>query len=134
MTSDGISDELRQLIYDHIDSVEQLDILLLLRAQAERDWSARDIADYLRTSPFSVEQRLRSLRALDIMEEKPTDPRRYSYCVKNQKLDALIGDLAEANRVRRHRVLELIFSPMKRARSFADAFLVRSPGKEDKDG
>lgn len=131
----GISDELKQLIYDHIDSVEQLDIMLLLRSQAERDWSVREIADHLRTNPASVERRLKALRALDILEETPSEPQRFRYRTKTEKAASLMEELAAANKVRRHRVLELIFSPTKRARNFADAFLVRNPAKkDDKDG
>ena len=47
----------------------------------------------------------------------------------------VVSDLADSYSIIRHKILELIFSPMKKARTFAEAFMVHpAKKKEDEDG
>jgi hypothetical protein len=46
--------ELLQFIHDHIHSVGQLEVLLLLRQHPERTWSPEDVSQALRTIPSSA--------------------------------------------------------------------------------
>ena len=49
MDDDGIPARVKQLITEHMDSVMQLEVLLLLAGQAgQRVWTAADLAQQLR--------------------------------------------------------------------------------------
>lgn len=115
--------------------MEQLEVLLLVRSKPSNEWSVDDVTKSLKTNLSSVANRLVRLKDLDLLEQTSADPALYRYKPKTTEIAAVVDLLSEAYAVRRHRVLELIFSPMKRARSFADAFIVRGPPKsEDGDG
>ncbi len=134
MSSDGISEEVRQFIFEHLDSVELLDALLLIRSEPEKTWTAASVASHLRANPASIANRLLTLKKLDLVEELTESEGGYRWRPTPSTLELVMKELALANKVRRHRVLELIFSPMKRARKFADAFSVRGISKRNDDG
>ena len=48
-------------IRDHITSIEQLEVLLLLRSESGRTWTAADLSGRLKTAPASIAERLESL-------------------------------------------------------------------------
>ena len=129
--NDGI-DDVRQFIFDRIDSVEQLEVLLLLRRDDEREWHADAVSRELRTNLSSVGKRLEHLAVLGLIRlVSAIEPKTYRYDPQTPELARLVDLVDEAYRVRRHLVFELIFSPAKRARGFADAFRVNKGGKKD---
>jgi hypothetical protein len=127
----GIPEEVKQFIFTHIDSIELLDVLLLLRAGPDRTWTAREISDHLRANPASIANRLVKLKGIGLVEAESAAESLCRYKPATPELDALAGALVEACRVRRHHVYELIFSPMKRAKNFAAAFRVRNEDGDD---
>ena len=126
----GIPNNVKQFIFEYIDSVEQLDVLLLLRAHQNHSWTAKLVSDELRTNPVSAENRLLGLKVAGLIENDGPSEGLYRYCPVTSTLSTTVDDLASACQVRRHKVYELIFSPMKRARKFADAFMVLDPKKD----
>lgn len=132
MSSNSITDEIRTFIFERIDSVELLEILLLLWSKRDGTWTARAVSDHLRTNPESTARKLENLVVLGLISRVEESPAIYRFDASSQANDELVADLAEAYRVRPHKILELIFSPSKRARSFANAFLAKAPPKEDK--
>lgn len=131
--SHDVSEEIKQFLFSHIDSVEQLDTIALMRQHKEKWWTARAISEELRTSAASVSNRLKVLQGtgLIIASEDSTS---FRYSPRTPELGRLIDDLAEIYKVRKHTVLQLIFSPMKRARNFADAFVITgSDNKKSED-
>lgn len=132
--SQNIPDDVRQFIFEHVDSVAQLEILFLLRNRPGHWLTAEDIGKELRTNSEAVTHRLVGLKALGLLSENANN--QFIYQPKDVELAELIGRLAEVYRVRQHKVLELIFSSVKRARQFADAFtIVRNPPPdEDENG
>lgn len=106
-------------IFEYIDSVEQLEVLLLLQAEASRTWTKEDLSREMRSNPNSIAQRLQPLCHSGLVECIEGE---YRYAPREPAQDAAVRDLALANKTHRHRVLELIFSPLKKARLFADAF------------
>ena len=54
MSGRGIPDRVRRFVSAHIHSVEEMDILLLLRQHRDRDWSADEVAKELRSAPHSA--------------------------------------------------------------------------------
>jgi Mn-dependent DtxR family transcriptional regulator len=126
-----IPENVRQFIFAYIDSVEQLEVLFLLRAEPGQSYTASQISGQLRSSEASVSGRLASLANAGLIDGDPVNG--FRYAPKNKEIFALVDQLSESYRILRHRVLELIFSPMKRARSFADAFVVSKPGGKNED-
>ena len=61
--ADGLTDEIKAFIADHIRSVEQLEILLLLQRNPGREWSAADVSKELYVSPESTATRLADFHA-----------------------------------------------------------------------
>lgn len=115
----------RELIQQHIDSVEQLEVLLLLHDQPDRDWSAAEVSGELRTNERSTATRLADLTARGLVAEGATREL-YRYAPRTHDLNAAVGGLAREYAVRRVSVITLIFAkPLDRIRSFADAFRFR---------
>jgi hypothetical protein len=124
-----IPDAVRKLIAEHIDSVEQLEILILLRAQRNRGWTAAEINDAMKSSVSSVESRLTALADRGLLQR---EGRTFRYQA-TPEMDATVADLAQAYGERRFTVIELIFAkPTDKLRAFADAFKVSK--KKGPDG
>jgi DNA-binding Lrp family transcriptional regulator len=122
----------RRLIADSIDSVEQLEILLLLLQHPARTWTAETVARELRISPLSAGDRLEDLTR-DALLARVKGIEEYRYAPGSAALDEAARGLAAAYTERRVTVINLIFSkPVDKIRTFADAFRLRK--KEDDNG
>ena len=129
--SDKIPTEVRKLIREHIVSVDQLEVLLLLHKTAGREWTPRAVADELRTNPQMAGDRLSDLsyRGFLVM----TDPQRFTYVFQpaDSSMARAVGELASIYPTFRHRIIELIFTrPEESILSFADAFKLGGKKKE----
>lgn len=123
MVNDGISENVRRFIAVYIDSVELLEVLLLLRINAKREWSADSVSREIRSNPTSVTTRLNDLCARGFLSMKEGTPPLYRYDPRTDELDSAVKGLAEAYAERHARVIELIFSKQTDAlRNFSDAF------------
>jgi hypothetical protein len=117
-----ISDRVRSLVGEHIVSVEQLEILLLLHQHSDREWSAAQVNDEIKSSVTSVRERLANLEARGFLRRQ-ADLYRYDAANLN---DAAVAELATAYSQRRFTIIELIFSkPLEKLRGFARAFRIR---------
>lgn len=120
----------QRLITEHIDSIEKLEVLLLLRARAEHPWSAEAVSRELRISEASATRRLRDLAERGLLEADAASPPAYRYAPARSDDDADVAELARAYAERRVSVISFIFSrPLDTVRGFADAFRI----KRDKD-
>jgi hypothetical protein len=98
--------DVRRFLDEHIDSVEQLDSLLLLRQERGRTLSAEDVSRRLRGSPASVQARLETLASHGLVEQTGDG---YAYTRAGAD-DALVAELAGCYRTRRPAVIEAIFA------------------------
>lgn len=121
ISNTDLSERVRQFVLRDIDSIEQLEVLLLLRQTSDQFWKIQTISDHLRSTPVSVERRLQSLEKLNLIE-KSENTFRYRPSTK-EKAD-VIDELSELYKTRRQTIFELIFSPLKKIRNFAEAFVV----------
>lgn len=121
LAGDNVPEKVRTFIYEYIDSVEQLEILLLLHHDCNKRWSAMSISQQLRSSPNSAEKRLQLLKSLNLAQVFVGATVEYQ-CVTTPDITELIAELDRAYKIQPHRILELIFSPTKKARNFADSF------------
>ncbi|WP_224248638.1 hypothetical protein [Hyalangium gracile] len=129
MSDAVIPARVQRFIATHIDSIEKLEVLLLLRARAERDWSARDVSQELRITEMSATARLEDLTARRLLV-KDGSPPIYRYGPASSEDAQDVGDLQATYSTRRVSVISFIFSkPLDKVRGFADAFRL----KRDKD-
>jgi hypothetical protein len=120
-----LPEEVRRFITDHIDSVEQLEILLLLHQHPERSWTAESVARELRISALSADDRLKDMARSGLLAKVQGSEVEYRYAPSHQ-LGEVVAGLATAYAERRVTVINLIFSkPIDKIRTFADAFRLR---------
>ena len=120
---------MRAFVAQHIDSVEQLEVLLLVRDQPARWWTAEEVATELRIAPGSAAQRMEDLRAVGLLAGSASSSR---YEPRTPALADEVSTLAQMYQSHRVAIISVIFSrPSERIRSFADAFRIR---RGDSDG
>jgi hypothetical protein len=127
MNLDSIPEDVRRFILTSIPSVPHLEAMLLLRGDAGRSWTGRDIAKRLYLSEDAANQLLTDLWAagmLDVSTEKT--PALYRYQPASAELRQAIDRLAAVYARNIVDVANLIHSvTSKQAQRFADAFKLR---------
>jgi hypothetical protein len=114
--------ELKQFIDFYIESVQQLEALLLLRGDPHRKWQAADIAKQLYVPENIASSLLADFVRRGFAVLEPTSAG-YIYRSQDAELDRLIDQLATAYQERRVAVVSLIYSkPLNKVQTFADAF------------
>lgn len=126
----GISPDLKLFIQQYIDSVELLEVLLLLSKWREREWSANEVNAVLKSSSASIQSRLGFLESVRLATGIDGDPRRFKYGPVPDETNDHVVKLAEAYVQYRLQVIDTIYA-RDRIRLFADAFKIRSD-KDDK--
>ena len=132
MAEHEISVNLKQFIFEFVDSVELIEVLLLIRNHSEKWFSAIQISAELRSNPKSITNRLGKLANIGLLEQD-SDKDLFRFKPETTQLSALVAELSNEYLLRRHAIFELIFSSSKTARQFADAFIVNKPNKPNGD-
>jgi hypothetical protein len=118
--------DIRDFIDSHIDSVEQVEALVLMRADPKREWTAEEMAKSLYTSPESASARLGHLHRKGLLSEVRSDAVRYRYEQRTPRLRKAVEDFVEIYAQRKVAVINQIFSGAPDdVQSFADAFRFR---------
>jgi hypothetical protein len=129
MPDDKIPADVKRLIHNHINSVEQLEVFLLLREQSDREWNAVEVSRELRIQPESAATRLAALtegRLLASTGGADKTALCYRYQPATSDLERAASGLSAAYKERRYSVIDLIFSkPTDNIRTFSDAFRIR---------
>jgi hypothetical protein len=136
---DAIPNDVKGFIAAHVESVLQLELLLLLHAQAPRQWTAQELAQELRIDAAWAPGQLAGLAEAGVLAATADVPPAYRYDPRTPQLDDAVRGLAREYETRRVTIIGLIFSkPIDKIRSFADAFRIRKdkdkPEKERGDG
>jgi hypothetical protein len=131
----GISEEVKRFLAGNIDSILELEILLLLRAQSARAFAADELARELKIDAAWAAEQLARFATRGFLARTDATPIQYRYAPSGPELDITIAAVAEAYATHRVTIVSLIFSkPVSTIRSFADAFRIRQPGKDRSDG
>ena len=113
------------MVADHIDSADQLDILLLLHASPERGWTARQVSEAVFTVPTAATMRLEQLVDAGFLTSTGGGDPSYTYSPA-PGLAGRVDSLAAAYRANRVAIIQLVFQkaadPLK---SFSNAFRLR---------
>ena len=130
MSDAVIPPRVQRFISTHIDSIEKLEVLLLMRSRASREWNARDVSQELRITEASANARLEDLTARRFLLRQAGPPPTYRFNPASLEDEQDISALQETYSTRRVSVISFIFSkPLDKVRGFADAFRL----KRDKD-
>jgi hypothetical protein len=109
--------------------VLELEVLLLLRAEAARAWTAADLALQLKIdAAFAAAQLDKFYEHKLLAGEARTDQpgAAYRYAPASPELDATVASVAAAYASHRVTIIGLIFSkPTSNLKTFADAFRIR---------
>jgi DNA-binding IclR family transcriptional regulator len=121
----AITEDVQRFITGHIESAEQLDLLMLLHAQQGRTWSAEEVSQAVFSVPQSVARSLERLAEHGLAASEGAPPA-YRYAPGNAETDARVAAVAAAYRANRVEVVKLVFTPRADpVRSLADAFRLR---------
>lgn len=125
---DGLPGEVTAFLDEHIVSIEQLEILLLLLRSQESPWTAETVGKELYTQPDSAAAWLADLTRRRLLAESADG---YSYAARGD-VDAVVQLVATTYAQRRVRVIRQVFSVAKDpASAFSEAFRLR-PRHKDK--
>ena len=123
-----LSSEAKQFLRTYIQSLEQLEILALMRAQRDREWTAAAIYEEILSNEKSIGVRLAQFEANGLIVSTGKQTPTYRYEPRTAELDAAAQATLQAYRERRVLVTETIFRPeTDPAKSFADAFRFKQP-------
>jgi hypothetical protein len=122
MPEEQIPDAIREFIARHIDSVGQLEALLLLRGNPDERWNAAQVASRLYISDREAQELLARLCEHGFIA---CDADVYRYACKSADQQAMVDDLAAFYARHLIPVTNMIHAKTRRIREFANAFRVR---------
>jgi hypothetical protein len=115
-----------EFIDQQIDSVPHLEALILLWNSRPVGWTAEELSSRLYLPPERAAEVLRDLQRLEIAQEIPGTPPKYSYFQRSKEQDELLHEIDLAYRRDLVRISTMIHekasSPI---REFARAFRIR---------
>lgn len=121
-----IPEDVKQFILDKIDSVAELEGLLLISRNPETEWSTEALAGRLYASQQQTEAVLMHLHSLGFLIVKKGESVSYSYQPGSPKLAEMVDRVAEAYAKYLVPVTNLIHSKSQtKVQQFADAFKLR---------
>lgn len=121
-----IPDNVAQFVTDKIDSVAELEALLLLRNAPDSEWAARDLSRRLYLEVKDAVEILAALSAKGLAVCKPTGSGAYKYQPRSPEIGQMVDRLFEIYSKQIVPVTNLIHSRSKtRVQEFADAFKLR---------
>jgi hypothetical protein len=121
----NLAKEIEEVIGRYIDSIETLDVLLLLQRSPDTFWRPEAIDSHLGLKSGMAAKKLESLMRDELVVCGNAGG--YRYHVNDENLRNNIADLATAYADRRIAVVNAIYSENPaRLRAFADAFKVKS--------
>lgn len=130
MSTPDLPSHVRQLLADSIQSVSQLEVLLLLLRESGTVFTPERIASELYIQVQPAAEHLSKLEASGLVTRTTTEPVGYRYGTRSNDLDRAVRDLAGLYSVMRLRIItEIMSNPHDSIQSFADAFKFR----KDKD-
>lgn len=121
----SIPEKVRRFILERINSVESLEILLLLSGQPTQEWSAEEVSRKLCTRLESASAQLHALQLAKLLVIIGTEPAKYRFNPASPEAD-VVSDLEKVYKQRRVSVISFIYSkPSDPLRAFSDAFRLR---------
>jgi hypothetical protein len=128
---DRISPRVRRFVAEHIDSVTQLELLLLMHRDPAASWTAAGAAREMHMPEDWAATHLERFSSVGLLARTDDPDPSFSYRVASDAAP-LIDEVADTFRRRRTSMTALIFSPSTHDIAlFSDAFRIRHDGEED---
>ena len=115
--------DLQQFILKHIDSVDHLRALLLLRSEPSRAWSVMEVGARLYLQPKRADGVMESLRGAGLLHKDKEGG--FHFKPSRPELTRVVEELAALDAERPVTLIKLIYSRPDTLEAFADAFKLR---------
>lgn len=126
MTGELIPVDVQQFILRRIDSIAQLEALLLLSGHAHVAWTAENVARRLYVSEPETVAMMERMREQGLVAVVPGDPVTYRYEPESAELDEIVKRVVENYVKHLVPVTNLVHEKARaRVKQFADAFKFR---------
>ena len=123
MAKTGVPAEVRRFIAAEIESVGQLEVLLLLRGAPDKSWAPDEVARALVMQPASATDWLDQMAGGRLVAQSAEG---YRYAPASREVERTVDGLAESYAKYRVAVISLIFSkPSEGVTGFSEAFRIR---------
>lgn len=121
-----LDNELREFIQQYISSVGQLDVLLLLRAEPDREWTVEEVTERLRTSESAAILHLQELQARGLVLVSQEGQASFRFRPVSDWQRKMVEQLADCYGKYRVAVTSVIHSkPSSALQWFSDSFRLR---------
>jgi hypothetical protein len=121
----GIPREARAFVTEHVHSITQLELLLLLHDHPDQPWTAADASRALRAPERLLAGQLADFYAAGVLTAGPSDAPEYRFSTTGRHARA-VDELAACVRQRKRAVHDLILrGPSSDVQVFSDAFRLR---------
>jgi hypothetical protein len=118
--------DVQQFILKYIDSIAQLEALLLLRMNAGQAWCVDDVAQRLYISEKDAAPLLMALGSSGLVVAEEREPICFRYAPETQPLEEMVTRVAEVYSKHLVPVTNLVHAkPRTRIQEFADAFKLK---------
>lgn len=125
MSESDVSAVVQKFLTENVRSVEQLEILLLLRATSEQTWTVKEVYARVLTNETSVYQSLEYLCERQLVTRRNDSSYQFS---RNNNFEAVLEELAALYKEKPTRVLYALYGPQRSdLNAFARAFKIRKP-------
>jgi hypothetical protein len=126
-SSGSVPAELARFIEEHISSLEQLEVICLLRNTAPREWRADEVSRELGSSLMSIDSRLAHFATQRFIKVRHTERGPvYQHGPDSEEVASLIEAAAKLYKERRLAVIDLVYGrPENDLRAFSDAFKLK---------
>ena len=126
MDQPALPTDVLDLIARHLDSMEQVQALLVLRREPDRFWQVDDVVSEVRASRDKVAAALAILHNNRLVSVAPGDPKSYRYSPETAALRTSVDTLEVAYITRPVTLVKSLYDrPARSIQSFAEAFRLR---------
>ena len=123
MISEEIPGDIVAFVVRAITSIEQINILILLRERPDRKWTAATLSAELRSTESAIQRRLDDLYAAGVLQPPAHAHTGIGYSPTAPAVGEMLDRLIELYRNKPTRLIELVYSrPAQGVLAFADAF------------
>ena len=118
--------EVERFLVKYITSLEQLEVLLLVSALPDREWSPDDVYRVVMTTPPLVSQRLEEFVQAGFLTRRSVESALYRYAPRTEALAHELANVGAFYKVSRHKVVEFIYSNKRGPLTeFSEAFRLK---------
>lgn len=121
-------EDVARFLYDHVESIDQLEILRVLGEERGKPWNSDDLAAVVQADPRSVRSHIEAMHARGLIEKVAGQAAGLScrYGPRTPELENMVARLLQIYRERPVSMIKLVYERAKDPlRAFADAFRIR---------